>query len=84
MRHESLFARAGKALYGEAFQGAAWIPTAGGQLRVSERTIRRWCGDDSLVPQGVWRELERTAQRRADTLAGVAAEIRDRTDGDQP
>lgn len=42
---------------GEALYGPRWTMDLSRELRVSDRTIRRWASDPNSIPDGLWGEL---------------------------
>jgi hypothetical protein len=61
---------------GEALYGFRWqtdlADTLAADVRVSDRTVRRWVAGDSPIPSGLWTDLMRMMQERAATFDGLA------------
>jgi hypothetical protein len=62
--------RAGRALY-----GARWQRDLARDLRIAERTIRRWISDPSTIPDRTWPEIIGLLAARADFMAKLQAEL---------
>jgi hypothetical protein len=58
-----LLTEAGRALYGDRWQSAL-----ARDLDISDRTMRRWVAGDDDPPPGVWTDLLRLTQKRAQRL----------------
>jgi hypothetical protein len=58
-----LLADTGRALYGDRWQSAL-----ARDLQVDDRTMRRWVAGDYDPPPGVWTDLLRLTQERAQRL----------------
>ena len=74
-----LFADAGKALFGETWQGDMER-----FLQVDRRTVSRWISGDMTVPAGVWREIDdliEVRRKRLIEVARVIGELRSREEG---
>jgi hypothetical protein len=54
---------------GEALYGLAWQSPLSRDLKVADRTVRRWLAGDFPVPDGVWPEIAAICAKRGDTLA---------------
>lgn len=64
--------RVGTTLYGE---GEHWIARLAEDLGVNERTMRRWLGNESAIPERVWDELINIAIGRAREIADLVPKI---------
>ena len=64
--------RVGTTLYGE---GEHWIGRLAEDLGVNERTMRRWLGSESVIPERVWDELINIAIGRAREIADLVPKI---------
>jgi len=53
---------------GEALYGPRWQTDLAEALDVDDRTVRRWISGATPVPQGVYADLMRLMQERAQTL----------------
>lgn len=53
---------------GEALYGPRWQTDLSRDLGVSDRTMRRWVSGSDDVPPGVYRDLRRLVQQRAQKL----------------
>lgn len=60
---------------GEALYGSRWQSDMARDLGVSDRTVRRWVTDASAVPGGVYVDLLRLTQERAETLDSLAERL---------
>jgi hypothetical protein len=67
---QSLLQRAGEALY-----GPRWQSELARDLAVSDRTMRRWVAGDGAPSPGVYLDLLRLTQERAQALDALAAEL---------
>lgn len=68
----AFLATVGAALYGE---GEHWIGRLAEDLGVNERTMRRWLGNESAIPERVWDELINIAIGRAREIADLIPKI---------
>jgi hypothetical protein len=62
----------GTTLYGE---GEHWVSRLAEDLGVNERTMRRWLGNESAIPERVWDELINIAIGRAREIADLIPKI---------
>ena len=62
----------GTTLYGE---GEHWIARLAEDLGVNERTMRRWLGNESAIPEQVWDELINIAIGRAREIANLVPKM---------
>ena len=53
---------------GEALYGPRWQTELARDLGVSDRTMRRWAANKNPVPAGIYIDLLRLMQKRADLL----------------
>ncbi len=63
MNDAHLLCEIGRALYGEH-----WESTLSRQMRVSDRSMRRWANGTDRIPWGVWFDVYREVQARASNL----------------
>lgn len=61
---------------GEALYGPRWQSDLARALDVSDRTVRRWAKGQYPVPAGVWLDLLRLSQERAEQLDAIAGRLR--------
>lgn len=61
---------------GEALYGPRWQTELARDLGVSDRTMRRWAADSSVVPAGLYVDLLRLTQERAERLDSLAPKLR--------
>jgi hypothetical protein len=59
------------------FHGEEWQAPLARDLRVNERTIRRWVAGTEEIPRGVWRDLSAQLEIYDRTLRSVAAQVKD-------
>jgi hypothetical protein len=60
---------------GEALYGSRWQSEIARDLRVSDRTVRRWVDGSNDVPDGVYLELLSLCSERAAELDDLIAEL---------
>lgn len=65
---------------GNFFYGDEWQAPLSRDLRVNERTMRRWIGGTEPVPRGVWRDVGVRMDIYGQTLGRLLAEVK-RTSG---
>jgi hypothetical protein len=63
MKDTQLLSEIGQALY-----GAHWETTLSRQMAVSDRSMRRWSNGTDKIPWGVWFDVYREVQSRAQNL----------------
>lgn len=61
---------------GEALYGQQWQSALARDLGVSDRTVRRWVAGSSDPPGGVYVDLLRLTQERAERLDRLAPRLR--------
>ena len=61
---------------GEALYGPQWQSSLARDLDVSYRTVRRWVSGATDIPIGVYTDLLRLTQERAETLDALADRLR--------
>jgi hypothetical protein len=61
---------------GDFFYGGEWQAPLSRDLRVSERTMRRWVAGTEEVPRGVWRDLGTHMEIYDQQLGRLLAEVR--------
>jgi hypothetical protein len=61
-----LLREAGEALYGDLWQSAI-----ARDLGVNDRTVRRWCANDSPMPVSLWYDVKQLVKQRGFLLAAV-------------
>ncbi len=49
---------------GETLYGARWQTDLASDVRVSDRTMRRWAADEATIPEGIWQEIQRLIENR--------------------
>jgi hypothetical protein len=62
---------------GVFFHGEEWQAPLARDLRVSERTIRRWVAGTEEIPRGVWRDLSAHLEIYDRTLGSLVAHVKD-------
>ena len=60
---------------GEALYGPRWQSDLARDLKVSDRTVRRWDAGQNDVPAGVWDELRALLKARGLALASVRRKL---------
>lgn len=60
---------------GEALFGSHWHTLLGQELKVADRTIRRWAAGEFEIPSGVWPELAKLCKARGKALDRLAAKL---------
>lgn len=63
---------------GVALYGPRWQTDLAHFLSVSDRTMRRWAADPSLVPIGVWPQLLLALELHAASIEKVQTKVRDK------
>lgn len=63
---------------GEALYGPRWQSDLARDLGVSDRTMRRWAAGTTDVPPGLWVDLLRLTQERAEALDSLARRLREK------
>lgn len=61
---------------GEFFYGGEWQAPLARDLRVNERTMRRWIGGTEQVPRGVWRDLSKRMDTYDQMFGLLRAEVK--------
>jgi hypothetical protein len=61
---------------GVFFHGEGWQALLARDLRVSERTMRRWVAGTEEIPRGVWRDLSSHLEIYNRTLESLVAEVK--------
>lgn len=62
---------------GEALYGPRWQTDLARDLRVSDRTVRRWAAGEQPMPPSACADLLRLAQERAALLDSLARRLRE-------
>jgi hypothetical protein len=60
---------------GEFFYGVQWQAPLARELRVSERTMRRWAAGTEEIPRGVWRDLSSSLEIYHRTLGSLMTHV---------
>jgi hypothetical protein len=60
---------------GEALYGPRWQSDLARDLKVSDRTVRRWDAGANDIPAGVWLELRALLKARGLALASVRRKL---------
>lgn len=60
---------------GEALYGTRWQSDLARDLKVSDRTVRRWDAGSNEIPSGVWPELRALLRARGLALASVRRKL---------
>lgn len=60
---------------GEALYGPHWQSALARDLGVSDRTVRRWVSGVVEVPAGLWLDLLRVSQERAQKLDNLVERL---------
>jgi len=60
---------------GEALYGPRWQSDLARDLRVSDRTVRRWDAGQNEIPPGVWVELRTLLTTRGVALAAIRRKL---------
>lgn len=60
---------------GEALYGPRWQSDLARDLKVSDRTVRRWDAGSNEIPAGVWTELRALLKTRGLALALVRRKL---------
>ncbi|HQS15002.1 hypothetical protein [Reyranella sp.] len=60
---------------GEALYGPRWQSDLARDLKVSDRTVRRWDAGQNEIPAGVWPELRTLLKARGLALASVRRKL---------
>jgi hypothetical protein len=66
------------AAIGEALYGQSWKVALAGDLKVDDRSLRRWI-QTGEVPDGVWRDLIVLLADRRGVIESLLTEVRDRS-----
>lgn len=53
---------------GEALYGPLWQSVLSRELKIADRTMRRWAGGQFPVPEGVWAQIATLCSTRGDAL----------------
>lgn len=69
----------GKALYGER-----WQTSLANDLRVADRTMRRWVSGASPIPPAIWFEIDEILAARAACIGDVRRKITGRENQGSP
>jgi hypothetical protein len=59
------------------FYGEEWQAPLSRDLRVNERTMRRWVAGTEEIPQGVWRDLSTRLEIYNQTLGVLASQVKE-------
>lgn len=62
---------------GEALFGPRWQSELARELQVSDRTVRRWVAGTSEVPAGLYVDLLRLTQERAQALDDLGPRLKE-------
>lgn len=62
---------------GEALYGARWQTRLAGDLRTTDRTMRRWVSGENEVPWGVMAELRGLLMARGVTINAIIEDMRE-------
>jgi len=73
MDDRGLLAAIGEALYGER-----WKTELANDLKIDDRSLRRWI-QTSEIPPGVWRELAELLEARRADIDGLLPQVRERS-----
>jgi len=60
---------------GEALYGARWQSDLARDLRVSDRTVRRWMAVANEIPAGVWAEVSHLVRERRLWLTEIGKKL---------
>ncbi len=60
---------------GAALWGPRWQSEMAREMAVADRTVRRWAAGATPVPAGVWVDLLRLSQERAEALDGLSTRL---------
>lgn len=60
---------------GECLYGPRWQSDLARDLRVSDRTVRRWDAGDNEIPAGVWADLRALIRERSLALARMRRKL---------
>jgi DNA-binding transcriptional regulator YdaS (Cro superfamily) len=66
---------------GQALYGPQWQSALARDLGVSDRTVRRWAAGVTTPPAGVYADLLRLTQERAERLLAIASRLKDNRQG---
>jgi hypothetical protein len=58
------------------FHGEGWQGPLARDLRVNERTMRRWVAGTEEIPRGVWRDLSARLESYNGTLSSLVAQVK--------
>jgi hypothetical protein len=73
MNDTQLLSQAGEALYGEH-----WEAALSREIRISDRSMRRWANGTDPIPWGVWFDIYRHLEARTVTLSDLKANLFER------
>lgn len=57
---------------GEALYGTNWQTQLAAEMKVADRTMRRWAAGDFEPPPGIWQELAAICRKRGEALVKLA------------
>ena len=60
---------------GQLLYGPRWRDPLSDELRIAERTVRRWIAGSIPIPDSIKRDLARLCRERASELNAVAKEL---------
>lgn len=60
---------------GELLRGPSWRATLANDLKVAERTVRRWAAGDYQIPDGIAADLEKLCRTKATQLTKLADQL---------
>jgi len=66
------------AAIGEALYGQSWKTELAGDLKIDDRSLRRWI-QTGEVPEGVWRDLIVVLADRRGVIDSLLIEVRERS-----
>lgn len=69
--HTKMFEEAGLCLYGRF-----WKKGFEEDLELGDRTIRRWAIDDSIVPDGVWQDINALLNDRIEMIRQIQNKLK--------
>lgn len=70
MANSDLLRKAGEALF-----GPRWQSDLARELKVTDRTVRRWADGEFEIPAGAWRDLRALVKERGEALAEVLRQL---------
>lgn len=59
-------------MVGEAIFGPNWQTPLASELKVADRTMRRWAAGEFEPPQGIWKDLAVLCRKRGEALNKIA------------